>query len=175
LFHRLNVVQFRLPPLRERGDDVIVLAEHFLTHLRPAIKPRVQSISEAAQRKLLSHRWPGNVRELKNAIERALILESTSQIQAENLPDFQVEQRLIRGDLQLNEPETGPLDSILAKHERRVIQRALEQNRFNLTRTALQLDLSRHALRYRMQRLQIQPGEETDESDTPSNTAAARK
>jgi transcriptional regulator with PAS, ATPase and Fis domain len=171
LFHRLNVVQFRLPPLRERGDDVWVLADHFLHQLGPAIKPRVLSLSKTARQRLLSHRWPGNVRELRNAIERALILEETGELQVENLPDFQVEQRLTR-PAAAEELVGGALDAILAHHERQAIQRALEQNRFNLTRTADQLEISRHALRYRMQRLQIQPG--TD-SETPTQESPARK
>jgi len=162
LFHRLNVVQFRLPPLRDRGDDVLLLVDHFLHQLGPAIKPRVQSISESAARALLSHRWPGNVRELKNAVERALILETSTEIQASNLPDFEVEQRLKRSQTDAEEVKDGSLDEILAHHERHAIERALQQSRFNLTRAADQLEISRHALRYRMQRLQIQPGGETD-------------
>jgi len=175
LFHRLNVVQFRLPPLRKRGDDVLVLAEHFREQLRHAINPRIRAISRAAQRRLLSHLWPGNVRELKNAIERALILESSTEIQARNLPDFEVEQRLARPGSGADEVETGSLDSILALHEQRVIQQALEKNRFNLTRTADQLEISRHALRYRMQRLQIQPGEDFPDADSlPGEAEAGR-
>jgi DNA-binding NtrC family response regulator len=94
LFHRLNVVQLRLPPLRQRGDDVLVLAEHFLQQLRPAINARVRSLAPDARRKLLAHRWPGNVRELRNAIERALILETSAEIQPDSLPDFQLERHL---------------------------------------------------------------------------------
>src|SRR5689334_19824372 len=81
LFHRLNVVQFRLPPLRERNDDVPLLAEHFLKHFGAGMNKRVKSLSHPATRKLLGHHWPGNVRELKNVIERALILEQTDEIQ----------------------------------------------------------------------------------------------
>src|SRR5262249_33145979 len=75
LFHRLNVVQFRLPPLRERSDDVPLLAEYFLRHFNATMNKRVKALSLPAARKLASHHWPGNVRELKNVIERALILE----------------------------------------------------------------------------------------------------
>src|SRR5271170_6572284 len=64
LFHRLNVVQFNLPPLRERGDDVLLLAEHFLQMFRATMNKNVQTISRAARQKLLTHRWPGNIREL---------------------------------------------------------------------------------------------------------------
>ncbi len=80
LFHRLNVVQFRLPPLRERGEDILLLAEHFLKMFRVVMNKNIQGISTAARQKLLSHHWPGNVRELRNVIERALILETTSEI-----------------------------------------------------------------------------------------------
>ena len=90
LFHRLNVVQFRLPPLRERGDDVLLLADHFLRSFGVSLNKKTRTISRAARQKLLSHHWPGNVRELRNVIERALILETTSEIQPGSLPDFQL-------------------------------------------------------------------------------------
>jgi DNA-binding NtrC family response regulator len=170
LFHRLNVVQFRLPPLRDRGRDVVLLAEHFVRQLGPSINPRATTISKAAEKAMLTHRWPGNVRELRNAIERALILESSRELQAANLPDFEVEQRLARSAAAGEEPPQGSLDAILAHHERAAIERALEQNRYNLTRTADQLEISRHALRYRMQRLQIQSGPEA-ESQPKDSTA----
>ena len=94
LFHRLNVVQFRLPLLREREGDVLLLAGHFLKMFRAAMNKNVDGIAPAARQKLLSHTWPGNVRELRNVIERALILETTREIQPSSLPDFQVETRL---------------------------------------------------------------------------------
>ncbi len=175
LFHRLNVVQFRLPPLRERGDDVIELAEYFLQHLGPVVNPQVRLISASARRELLAHRWPGNVRELKNAIERGLILASNPEIRPENLPDFELEQRLRKTKPDQDEPATGSLDAILAHHERRVILQALEHNRYNLTRAADQLELSRHALRYRMQRLQLQGGEDSSETNTHSGEGPARQ
>src|ERR1041385_193352 len=90
LFHRLNVVQFRLPPLRERGEDVLLLAEHFLNLFGPALGKKIKTLSRPARQKLTSHHWPGNVRELKNVIERALILERTDEVQSSSLPDFQI-------------------------------------------------------------------------------------
>ncbi|MCU0770992.1 MAG: sigma-54 dependent transcriptional regulator [Verrucomicrobia bacterium] len=167
LFHRLNVVQLRLPPLRDRDEDVLVLAAHFLRQLGPAINARVRSLSPAARQKLLAHRWPGNVRELRNALERALILETTPQIQAESLPDFRLEQRLAPAPAPDAPPATGSLDAILAHHERQAIEQALARNRFSLTRAADQLEISRHALRYRMQRLRIQPGAEPEPEPPP--------
>ncbi len=174
LFHRLNVVQLRLPPLRQRGDDVMVLAEHFLQQFGPTINARVRSVSPAARRKLLAHRWPGNVRELRNAMERALILETSPEIQADSLPDFQLEQHLAPSQSAASPASSGSLDAMLAHHEREVIERALAQNRYNLTRAADQLEISRHALRYRMQRLHIQPDAEP-ETDGLSNGNPSRK
>ena len=94
LFHRLNVVQFRLPPLRERGEDALLLADYFLRSFGISLNKSLRTISRAAKQKLMSHHWPGNVRELRNVIERALILETTSEIQPGSLPDFQIEGRL---------------------------------------------------------------------------------
>jgi len=166
LFHRLNVVQFRLPLLRDRGEDILLLASHFLKMFRAAMNKNVNTVMPAARQKLLSHTWPGNVRELRNVIERALILETTHEIQASSLPDFQVETRLQKTTTTFTQaaPDES-LDDALARLERELITNVLEQNNFNPTRTAEQLKLSRHSLRYRMQRLNMDFGDGTpDES-----------
>ena len=154
LFHRLNVVQFNLPPLRERGEDVVLLAEHFLKLFRVAMNKNVRTISRAARQKLLSHRWPGNIRELRNAIERALILESTHELQASSLPDFQVETRLQK-EHPLHVAPGESLDDALARIERELITGVLDINNASLSRAAEQLKVTRHSLRYRMQRLNM--------------------
>jgi DNA-binding NtrC family response regulator len=164
LFHRLNVVQFRLPLLRDRGEDILLLAGHFLKMFRAAMNKNVNTITPAARQKLLSHTWPGNVRELRNVIERALILETTHEIQVSSLPDFQVETRLQKTTSTQAAPNES-LDDALARLERELITNVLEQNDFNPTRTAERLKLSRHSLRYRMQRLNMDFGDSTpDES-----------
>ena len=162
LFHRLNVVQFRLPPLRERGDDVGLLAEHFLQHFNTGMNKPVKGISAAARQKLATHHWPGNVRELKNVIERALILEHTAEIQPVSLPDFKIETQLHKTAAPL---PTGneSLDEILGRFERELIGGLLEKNSFSLNKTAEQLKISRHALRYRMQRLNIHLAEDVED------------
>jgi transcriptional regulator with PAS, ATPase and Fis domain len=154
LFHRLNVVQFNLPPLRERGDDVLVLAEHFLKLFQAIMNKNVETISRAARQKLLSHRWPGNIRELRNAIERGLILETTRELQAASLPDFQIEARLQKNQT-ISVGLDESLDDALGRIERELISAALDQNNSSLTRAADRLKLTRHALRYRMQRLNM--------------------
>ena len=164
LFHRLNVVQFRLAPLRERGEDVLLLAEFFLKNFGVSMNKSTRLISRAAQQKLLSHHWPGNVRELRNVIERALILETSREVQPGSLPDFQLEARLHKAP---GSPitTTGPesLDERMANFERELITAILAQNHFSLTKTAEQLKISRHALRYRMQRLNLATGSDTEE------------
>jgi DNA-binding NtrC family response regulator len=164
LFHRLNVVQFRLPPLRERNQDVLLLAEHFLKHFGHTIKKPVKRFSRAAQQKLMSHHWPGNVRELRNVIERAMILETSDEIQPGNLPDFQLETGLRKAAVAGPKAIAGQsLDEMMANFERELVSNVLEQNHFSLTKTAEQLKISRHALRYRMQRLNITMENESDE------------
>ncbi len=168
LFHRLNVVQFRPPALRERGEDVPLLAEHFLRHFNTVMKKHVNALSPAARQKLQAHHWPGNVRELRNVIERAVILETTTEVQARNLPDFAIESGLRKPEAAARPPVTS-LDEAMGAYEREVILQTLEQHRFNLTRTADQLRISRHALRYRMQRLNIAgPADVEEETTAPA-------
>jgi len=155
LFHRLNVMQFHLPPLRERDDDVLLLAEHFLKHFNSAMNKGVKRISRGAQQKLATHRWPGNVRELRNVIERGLILETTPEITAASLPDFQLENRLNKTATPSYATGDRPLDEIVADFERDLINTTLESTAHNLTKSADKLKISRHALRYRMQRLNL--------------------
>ena len=162
LFHRLNVVQFRLPPLRVRGDDVLLLADYFLRNFCVSMNKSTRAVSRAARQKLLTHHWPGNVRELRNVIERALILETGSEIQPLSLPDFQLEGRLHKAEAP-RMAGAESLDERMANFERELINSVLEQNRFSLTRTAEQLKITRHALRYRMQRLNIATDTESDE------------
>jgi transcriptional regulator with PAS, ATPase and Fis domain len=155
LYHRLNVVQLRPPPLRERGPDVILLADHFLNYFNRSLNRHVQGISAAARQKLQGHHWPGNVRELRNVMERAVILETEPEIQARSLPDFQLETRLRKGEV-VSSAAHRSLDELLAEFEKEMITNTLEQNLHNLTKTAEVLKISRHALRYRMQRLNLQ-------------------
>jgi len=166
LFHRLNVVQLRLPALRERGEDVALLADYFVKTFALSMNKNSRSLSRAARLKLLSHHWPGNVRELRNVIERALILETTDEIQPGSLPDFQLEARLRKSPAASHHALGESLDEIMTNFERELIGGILEQNHFSLAKTAEQLKISRHALRYRMQRLGVSAGTEGDE-DAP--------
>ncbi|MBI3192025.1 MAG: sigma-54-dependent Fis family transcriptional regulator, partial [Pedosphaera parvula] len=161
LYHRLNVVQFRPPPLRERGRDVLLLAQHFLVQFSGTMNKSLKSLSPGTAQTLLSHHWPGNVRELRNVIERAVILETTSEVQPHNVPDFIHETGLRKSEVPAV-PVNQPLDECLADYERQIIQASLEQNHYSLGKTAEQLKVTRHALRYRMQRLNMGSGAGAD-------------
>jgi two-component system response regulator PilR (NtrC family) len=86
LYYRINVIHLHLPPLRERREDVALLAEHFLAKFSEGIEKPVRSISHEALEALAAYDWPGNVRELENAIERAVALEQTQVVLPESLP-----------------------------------------------------------------------------------------
>lgn len=157
LFHRLNVMQFRPPPLRERGTDVLLLAEHFLKGFNLRLGKSIKGIGAAARAALLAHSWPGNVRELRNVIERAVILETGTEIQPGSLPDFEVESRL-------REPERPGVggaragltlaDQMIA-YEGELIRSALDQSGDDVGLAAEQLGMTVAGLRARMARLRL--------------------
>ena len=156
LYHRLNVMQFRPPPLRDRGRDVVTLAEHFLVQNCQKLGRAPLKLSPAAEQKLLAHQWPGNVRELRNVMERAAIIEQTDEVQPESLPDFELETQLRSSSDSSPEAEVDfqlGFAEAVASFERKMIQKALEQNQYNVNRSAEQLKMTRHSLRYRMQQL----------------------
>ena len=156
LYHRLNVMQFRPPPLRDRGRDVVTLAEHFLVQNCQKLGRAPLKLSTAAEQKLLAHQWPGNVRELRNVMERAAIIEQTDEVQPESLPDFELETQLRSSSDSSLEAEVDfqlGFAEAVASFERKMIQKALEQNKHNVNRSAEQLKMTRHSLRYRMQQL----------------------
>jgi DNA-binding NtrC family response regulator len=126
----------------------------------------IRSVSAGARHKLMNHHWPGNVRELRNVVERAVILESSNEIQPSSLPDFYLETRLKKGDEPLPGTSGLSLDEQMMQIEKDLIMRVLEQQRYNLGRTADALKISRHALRYRMQRLNIRTDAESEDDDS---------
>jgi DNA-binding NtrC family response regulator len=168
LFHRLNVVQLRPPPLRERGNDILLLADYFLKHFRLAMNKPIKGLSPAVKQLLLAHHWPGNVRELRNVIERAVILESAEEVQPMSLPDFRLETRLRKSDFPPL-PKGASLEEIVSQYERELLLTTLEQTGFSVPKAAEQLKLTRHALRYRMRRYNIQlDTDPDDETDVPA-------
>ncbi len=156
LFFRLNVFPLTVPPLRERPEDILPLARHFLGTLQARMGRRVAGFEREAERLLLSYPWPGNVRELGNVLERALVLERGSEVSV--------------GSLMLDGPSWGraaapsqpcaalppgvvPLDEV----EREMVGRAMRATGDNVTRSAELLGLTRDQLRYRLKKLGLKP------------------
>ena len=155
LYHRLNVVQMRVAPLRDRKEDVILLAEHFLSKFGRKMSKFFEPLSAEVKSLLNGHHWPGNVRELRNTMERSAILSKENSLSSSDLPDFQFETRLGKGETEnINYSDLG-LEDALATFERSIIEAELSRNDNNLSRAAQKLQISRHALRYRISRLKI--------------------
>jgi two-component system response regulator PilR (NtrC family) len=152
LFYRINVIGLHVPPLRERGDDVLMLAYHALTRLAQTQSLPTPRLTADAQAALLQYRFPGNVRELENILERALTLCSAEEISADDLQ--------LRAERSVDEtpaiPSMAPLGSQLEEIERDAIVKALEQTRYNKTAAAKRLGISFRALRYRIKKLGIE-------------------
>jgi two-component system, NtrC family, response regulator HydG len=141
LFYRLNVVHIELPPLRLRGHDVIVLAEHFLQRFARENRRRIDGFSDAARSKILSHSWPGNVRELENAIERAVVFSEGVLVEVEALPFDSVP----HGFDELLVPGAS-----LAEIERYAITKTLAAVGGSTSRAAEILDVSVRKIQYRL-------------------------
>jgi DNA-binding NtrC family response regulator len=149
LFFRISAVPITIPPLRDRGDDVLLLAEHFLERFRREFRKPALQFSDATRARLLTYSWPGNVRELQNAIERAAILTNGPVIDASGLqlPSARpTAEQLPGGMLEEQFLWEGPLDEVsqraVAHVERFKIQNALQESKWNKTRAAQKLGVS---------------------------------
>jgi two-component system, NtrC family, response regulator PilR len=151
LFYRLQVIPIHVPPLRERREDIPLLADHFLHKFNQEMGKAVAKISEQALHLLVRHAWPGNVRELENAIERAVALETTEAVLPERLPEG------IRGGLRAEGggPELRPgfnLDQHLLAIERELLRRALAKAGGDRASAAELLGVTPRSLRYLIQK-----------------------
>jgi two-component system response regulator PilR (NtrC family) len=158
LFYRLQVIPVRTPPLRERREDIPLLAEHFRSRFNEEMGKRVAKISEEAMGLLERYRWPGNVRELENVIERAVALETTEAVLKERLPDTL---RGVRPELMPNAPELGPgfsLDEHLLGIERAFLHSALSRAAGDRAAAADLLGVTPRSLRYLISKHGIPPG-----------------
>lgn len=144
LYYRLNVVSFRMPPLRERKEDLPLLAEHFLNRFAQETNKSIDHISRAAMDEIMLYDWPGNVRELENAIERAVVVCKGPHIMLEDLP-------IICRDAR----ERSPANS-LAEIERAHISQVLNANDWNISRAAKILQIDRSTLYNKIKRYNIQ-------------------
>ncbi len=157
LYYRLQVVPIFLPPLRDRGRDVVLLATHFMAHFNRECHKTVRGLSPQAEELLMGYSWPGNVRELKNVIERSMIFEIESEIMPEHLPQELLESQsmsVIRSEPAvsldcLDIPESGlSIEDV----EHALVKKALDKAAGNQTRAAQLLKMPRDAFRRRMKR-----------------------
>jgi two-component system response regulator AtoC len=151
LYYRIGVIPIALPPLRERREDIIPLAEHFIAQFSREFGKQVQGISRMAEKLLLEYDWPGNIRELKNVIERAVILECDETLLVENLPKEMVDRTVGSSVGPLNfrlPPEGIDIEDV----ERELLRQALEMAEGNQSKAARLLNLGIDALRYRMKK-----------------------
>jgi Nif-specific regulatory protein len=140
LYHRLNVVTLKVPPLRERPGDIPALAQYFLDRAAPRCGRAVKGISEEAVRCLLTYSWPGNVRELENAIERAVVLGDSEYIQPEDLPETVLDSTALS-------EVPGALQTSVEDTKRQLIIAAWRQCQGDHNRTAAHLHLHPNSLR----------------------------
>jgi transcriptional regulator with GAF, ATPase, and Fis domain len=153
LFYRLNVFTVHLPPLRERGDDVLLLADHFVRTLGFRMGKGEAGLSRDAREALLAHPWPGNIRELQNAVERALIVSDGGLIATAELGIVKRADPAPRAaDGSARSPSSLPPATSLAESERRMVGDALAKARGNKSRAAKALGLTRAQLYTRMKR-----------------------
>jgi transcriptional regulator with PAS, ATPase and Fis domain len=150
LFFRINTITLRVPPLRERTEDIALLCEHFLAKYRERHQRNVGSIAPAAYQLLARHPWPGNVRELENAIERGVLVAKGDEILVSDLPESLHEEAAA-------ETGTGALSAnrTLAEIEKLVIQQTLERTGWNKQETAQVLGLYRPTLYSKMKKYEI--------------------
>jgi Nif-specific regulatory protein len=153
LFYRLNVFPLTLPPLRDRGSDIILLADHFVLKYTKEMGKPVKKISPTVSGILLAYPWPGNVRELENCIERAILLASGDTIEPAHLPpSLQVRSK---GDDETK--DQGRLHAFVKAQERDLITDALRETRGNQTRAATLLGTTKRIIQYRIRKLGIDP------------------
>jgi two-component system, NtrC family, response regulator AtoC len=157
LYFRLAGFTLAVPPLRDRVEEIVPLAQHFAKRVAEELGQPAPQLSEDAQLALRSHDWPGNVRELRNALERAVVVQTSGMITAEDLPERVCDAgRRARPQL----PDGSIRDHLrdqLADLERAAIVEALDHFGGNQTRTAQRLGISRRALIYKMERLGLKP------------------
>ena len=146
LYYRINVIELKVPALRERGDDVILLAKHILRRLDPNA-----ALQEDACRALLNYAFPGNVRELENLLERAVTLCASGRIGEADL-----NLKPAHEDTIVPIPAAGNLGSQVEDVQRQAIIQALKKTRYNKTAAAKLLGLSLRQLRYRIEKLGIE-------------------
>jgi transcriptional regulator with PAS, ATPase and Fis domain len=154
LYYRLNVFSITVPPLRERREDIPLLAEHFLRKFAHSMNKAVTGIQQDALNRLVAFDWPGNVRELQNAMERAVLVCAGKEIQPGDLP------------FHTARPEEPSANKTLASMEKDHIKRVLEETHGNISQAARLLEIDRVTLYNKMKKYDLKPESGSDHKDT---------
>ncbi len=157
LYYRLNVISIRVPPLRERKDDIKLLCEHFLKYYNEKLNRNVWMISQDIMQAFMKHSWPGNVRELENLIEGAMNLISKDEhvLKSEHFSNFipsAIETEVNYNDLIRSHK---PLLDIIDTVEKRLIQEALDESGYNISEAARVLGIKRQTLQHKIKKYEI--------------------
>jgi transcriptional regulator with PAS, ATPase and Fis domain len=150
LYFRINTITLRVPPLRERTEDIPLLCEHFLDKFRIRYQKNVKAIAPAAYHLLIRHRWPGNVRELENVIERGMLVAKGSEIAISDLPESLREETTTGGDFVV------PPHRTLAEIEKMAILQTLQRTNWNKQEAAQILGLYLPTLYSKMKKHHIE-------------------
>jgi transcriptional regulator with PAS, ATPase and Fis domain len=162
LYYRLNVINISLPPLRERGEDVMLLAKNFLQQYSRAYEAPITEFTGAAKEILMKYPWPGNVRELKHAIERAVLLGEQGKIDADDLRSALGMNRPLSAPMPDSPSSRGPRIEIpaagmsLKDGERRLIEEVLSLTKWNRTKASEILGISRPRLKRKIDEYQLE-------------------
>jgi two-component system response regulator PilR (NtrC family) len=160
LFYRLNVIQIKLPPLRDRREDISLLTMHFLKKYSEELNKHITGISPETLRILLNYDYPGNVRELQNIIERAVALESTQELTPQNLSSYLDQQpSLKKGSIDLDIPNEGlDLEKVVEELERNLLLKALDRTKGIKKKAAELLHINFRSMRYRLEKYGLNNG-----------------
>ncbi|WP_226659187.1 sigma-54-dependent transcriptional regulator [Pseudalkalibacillus hwajinpoensis] len=158
LYYRLNVVPVKLTPLRERGDDIIMLTEHFLHEFCQQMRKEKPSLRADAKKRLVSYDWPGNVRELKNTIERIAILHQEKELAAYHFDFLNPVEGNVEGAKPIDDvvfDEQFSLEDHIEAIEKKYIEKAIQESKWNITQASKLLGMSRYALQRRIDKYEI--------------------
>ena len=168
LYYRLNVIQIQAPSLKERSEDVPLLANHFLKKYNERLDKSIQGISAEAMQILCQYSYPGNVRELENIIERTVALEPGSSILPESLPPFvnTAEGRKLASSHEIEVTEEGiDLEKIMGQLEKELLIKAMHISRGIKKRAAKILGITSRSMRYRAQKHELKVLMEDEDED----------
>ncbi len=154
LFYRINTVSLIIPPLRERREDILPLAEHYAEIFSREMGKKKTTLSSMVKEIFLRHNWPGNVRELKNVIERGVVLAGTHEITLQDIP-VEMSHYLMHHELKNTPIPNESFISQLAESEVKLIRNALDKHNCNISAAARELGITRNTLRYKIQKYRI--------------------